>query len=139
MAVLRSAESIAEARGWGLDTRREVRRALAFLLADYQPDDVIPASTVQTLAALGMAVERTSEILAELGLLRDDLTSRLDVWLASKLRPLGPRIREETNVWVDHPSALAMSGHGHGCQPRSASTCWWSPRSWSRGRRSTSR
>lgn len=102
LAVLGSAESIAEARGWGLDTRREVRRALTFLLADHQAGDVIPASTVQTLAVLGMAVERTSEVLAELGLLHDDLTSRLDAWLTGKLRPLGPRIREETSVWVDH-------------------------------------
>jgi hypothetical protein len=101
-AVLASARSIAEARGWALETTQKVCRALRVLLATHPPGMAIPASTVQALARADLAVERTSEVLHELGLLQADLPASLDGWLAQLLHLLGARMRHEVSVWVDH-------------------------------------
>jgi hypothetical protein len=100
-AVVARARSIAEARGWALETIQGVCRALVVLITAHPPGVVIQASTVQRLARGAFAVERTSEVLLELGLLHLDVPSSLDRWLERKLEPLSPRIRQEVIIWVD--------------------------------------
>ncbi len=100
-AVVATARSIAEPRGWALETIQEVCRALVVLITAHPPGVIIQASTVQALARGAFAVERTSEVLIELGLLHMDVSSSLDRRLERTLDPLSPRIRQEVTVWID--------------------------------------
>jgi hypothetical protein len=52
------------------------------------------------MPAAGLPLERTAEILAELGILLDDRPLPLDAWLDRKLADIAPGFADEAGQWA---------------------------------------
>lgn len=101
-AVLNRANVLAETRGWSDPVRLEVRRALRALICTHEHERVIPASTVALLRARKLPVERTCDVLDDLGLLLDDRTPAFDLYVTRRIARLPEQMRDEVADWIKH-------------------------------------
>jgi site-specific recombinase XerD len=110
----------AASRGWGRWVARDVDRALVVLLSNHAGDDKIRYTELApALRHHGLAIERTVEVLTDLGLFHDDKTPAFDKWLDRKLEPLNPGIRHDVQAWL----RLLRDG-GPRARARNPETAW---------------
>ncbi|WP_274567748.1 hypothetical protein [Streptomyces spiramyceticus] len=94
------AHNLAEARGWPKGVREDVDRALAMVLFGHVEGDRLRHSEISApLRALNLSIERTVEVLQEMGIFLDDRRPSFEDWLESKLDGLAPGIGRETGKW----------------------------------------
>jgi hypothetical protein len=96
----RVADARAEALGWPHQLRRAVDRALVVLLSGLEPGERVRFSEVAQMRTRHLPIERTAEVLAELGLLDDDRRPRFEDWLQRNLRGLAAGIRRDVEAWL---------------------------------------
>jgi integrase len=108
------------ARGWPRGVRYGVQRALGILLAGHVEGDTIRYSEMfPTLRPLELGVERTAEVLAEMGVLIDDRRPTFEDWLERKLDGLAPGIRRDVEAW-----ARTLHDGGPRARARDPATVW---------------
>ncbi len=115
-----AAQAIGEARGWTRWVADGVDRALVILLSGHADGDEICYSEMfPALRAHGLSVERTAEVLAALGLFRDDRVPAFETWLERSLAGLAPGIRADAEHWL-----RTMRHGGPRSRPRAPDTAW---------------
>jgi hypothetical protein len=114
------AHMLGESRGWTRRVRFAVNRALVILLTYHHDDEVIRYSEIfPALRALDLSVERTADVLEQMGLLFDDRQSTFEQWLPRKLDGIAPGIADEAEAWL----RLLHQG-GARSRARSMETVW---------------
>ena len=99
--ALHLAHVMAEARGFDPTVGRALNRNLVMLLADHSGGELICTSQFhRVLRDRGASIAHTTEVLQEMGILRDDRPTSFEQWLAGKLDGLSPGIRSETQRWA---------------------------------------
>jgi hypothetical protein len=97
----RIAEARAEARGWNTRIVIETGRALAVVLADHMPGDLIAWSWLSpALHSRDLSVTRTAEILGLAGLLNDDRISSFSALMQARLALLPPPMAADVEHWL---------------------------------------
>jgi hypothetical protein len=115
-----AAQTIGEARGWTRWVAGGVDRALVILLSVHADgDEICYSETFPALRAHGLSVERTAEVLAALGLFRDDRVPASETWLERGLADLAPGIRADVEHWL-----RTMRHGGPRSRPRAPDTAW---------------
>lgn len=115
-----AAQTIGEARGWTRWVASDVDRALVILLSGHVDGDKIHYSALfPMLRAHGLSVERTAEVLGELGLVDDDRVPAFESWLNRNLADLAPGIRTDVEHWL-----RTLRDGGPRTRPRSPQTAW---------------
>ncbi len=115
-----AAQAIGEARGWTRWVDGGVDRALVILLSVHADGDEICYSEMfPALRAHGLSVERTVEVLAALGLFRDNRVPAFETWLERSLVGLAPGIRADVEHWL-----RTMRHGGPRSRPRAPDTAW---------------
>ena len=115
-----AAQAIGEARGWTRWVTGGVDRALVILLSGHADGDEICYSEMfPALRAHGLSVERTAEVLAALGLFRDDRVPAFETWLERSLAGLAPGIRADVEHWL-----RTLRHGGPRSRPRAPDTAW---------------
>ena len=71
------------------------------------------------LRSRGLSVQRTAEVLADIGVFHDDRTPPFEQWLERKLDGIAPGIRRDVEDW-----ARLLHDGGPRSQPRDESTVW---------------
>lgn len=114
------ARQLGEARGWTTWVARDVDRALVILLSGHLEGERVRYSELfPALRAHGLSVERTVEVLNQVGLLDDDRVPAFEQWLDRKLADLALGIRRDTEAWI----RLLRDG-GPRSRPRDINTIW---------------
>lgn len=114
------AHRLAEARGWHYAVRASVDRALAVVLSGHATGDVVYHSELSpALRALGISVERTVDVLTEIGIFLDDRRPSFEDWLQRKLDGFSTGISRETEKWL-----RTLQAGGPRSQPRNIATAW---------------
>jgi len=114
------ARAIGEARGWSRRVAGEVDRGLVILLSGHADGDKIRYSELfPALRAYGISVERTVEVLGELGLFHDDRVPAFETWLDRSLAGLAPGIRADVEYWL-----RTLRHGGPRSRPRAPETTW---------------
>jgi hypothetical protein len=115
-----AAQAIGEARGWSRWVAGGVDRGLVILLSGHANGDEIRYSEMfPALRAHGLSVERTAEVLAALGLFRDDRVPAFETWLERSLAGLAPGIRADVEHWL-----RTLRHGGPRSRPRDPETAW---------------
>jgi hypothetical protein len=115
-----TARSIGEARGWTKWVSSDVDRALVIVLSNYiEGETVCYSELFPALRPRGLSVERTVEILDQLGLFEDDRTPAFEVWLDRKLSDLALGIRRDAEAWL-----RTLRDGGPRSRPRDIRTAW---------------
>lgn len=113
-----TAQTIGEARGWSPRVAREVDRGL--VMSNHLDGDKIRYSELfPALRAYGLSVERTVEVLAELGLVEDDRVPAFESWLERSLADLAPGIRADVEHWL-----RTLRNGAPRSRPHSPNTAW---------------
>jgi hypothetical protein len=114
------AHLLGESRGWSRGVRFAVNRALVILLTHHRDDDVIHYSEMfPALRAFDLSVERTADVLEQMGVLIDDRQPSFEQWLPRKLDGIAPGIANEAEAWL----RLLHEGEPRS-RPRSTETVW---------------
>jgi integrase len=114
------AHRLAEARGWRRGIRVAVDRALVVVLSGHAAGDIVRYSELSpALRALDISVERTVDVLVEMGIFCDDRRPSFEDWLARKLDGFTARISRETERWLRTLQAGGPRSH-----PRNIATAW---------------
>jgi len=96
------ADDRARRYGWSRTLTEKTRRGLRILLGMQDtPGAPVPASDVALLAVLKISVPRVREVLADAGLLDDDLTPAIVRWFPGYIADLPEAIRGELTVWFE--------------------------------------
>jgi integrase len=96
-----AAAQLAEARGWTPKVRRVVDRALVVLLSEYADGEMIRYSDIYpVMRARDLSIQRTADVLQQLGIFHDDRRQAFEGWLAAKLQDLAPGIAREAASWA---------------------------------------
>lgn len=99
--ALHLAHTMAEARGWDEVVLGAVNRALVLLLADHIDGDVVDVTDFAgELRRRCHSIERTSEVLAAMGILRDERRPTFLRWLDGKLSGLPSGLRDPVEEWA---------------------------------------
>lgn len=115
-----TARRLGETRGWTRWVASDVDRALVVLLANHLEGETIRYSELfPALRARGLSVERTVEVLAQIGIFDDDRVPAFERWLQRKLAGVAPGIRRDIESWL----RLLRDG-GPRNQPRAQKTIW---------------
>jgi hypothetical protein len=97
----RIAAELAGTRGWNPRIVTETGRALAVILADHIPGDMIAWSALSpALRSRDLSVTRTAEILQLAGLLHDDRVPSFTALTRARLALLPPLIAASTGHWL---------------------------------------
>jgi hypothetical protein len=97
----RIASELAETRGWNTRIVIETGRALAVVLADHTPGDLIAWSGLSpTLHSRDLSVTRTAEILGLAGLLDDDRVSSFTCLMRARLALLPSPMAADVEHWL---------------------------------------
>ncbi|MFG2919552.1 hypothetical protein ACGF0D_42635 [Kitasatospora sp. NPDC048298] len=116
----RAAKAFGEARGWSRWVASDVDRALVIVLSGHVEGESIRYSEIfPALRGRGLSVNRTAEVLDQLGLFTDDRASAVDRWLDRKLHAVAPGIRSEAESW-----ARTLLDGGPRSEPRARQTAW---------------
>jgi hypothetical protein len=95
------AAELAATRGWNTRIITETGRALAVVLADHVPGDVIAWSGLSpALHSRDLSVTRTAEILELAGLLHDDRTSSFTCLMQARLALLPAPMAADVRDWL---------------------------------------
>jgi len=114
------AQAVGEARGWTRWVASDVDRALVILLSGHADGDEVRYSEMfPALRARGLSAGRTAEILAELGVFRDDRVPVFETWLERSLAGLAPGIRADVENWL-----RTLRHGGPRSRPRTPDTVW---------------
>jgi site-specific recombinase XerD len=115
-----AARTIGEARGWSCRVVSGVDRGLVILLSGHAAGDEIRYSELfPALRARGISVERTVEVLAQIGVFRDDRVPAFETWLDRSLAGLAPGIRADVEHWL-----RTLRHGGPRSRPRAPETAW---------------
>ncbi|MEV7145464.1 site-specific integrase [Streptomyces sp. NPDC093084] len=96
-----AAQFRADAHGWTPRLLGEVRRTLITALCCRPADEPVRYSELLPLAAArSLPVERTAQLLAELGMLHDDRLSPLEKAFDRRLSHVSPTIRTPVEDWI---------------------------------------
>jgi len=116
----RVAASFGESRGWSHWLVNDVDRALVILLSGHIDGDKIRFSELfPVLRRKGLSIERTVEILKQLGVFDNDRVPAFETWLQRKLDGLAGGIRRETEGWI-----RALHDGGPRARSRDPATVW---------------
>jgi hypothetical protein len=97
----RIASELAATRGWNPRIVIETGRALAVVLADYVPGDMIAWSQLPpALHRRDLSITRTAEILDLAGLLDDDRVSSFTALMRARLAQLPPPMAADVTHWL---------------------------------------
>src|SRR5208282_5069770 len=97
----RIARELAETRGWNPRIITETGRALAVVLADHFPGDMIAWSALSpALHSRDLSVTRTAEILQLAGLLHDDRVPSFTSLMRARLAVLPAPMAADTGHWL---------------------------------------
>ena len=97
----RIASELAETRGWNARIVIETGRALAVVLADHTPGDMIAWSgLLPALHSRDLSVTRTAEILDLAGLLHDDRVPSFACLMRARLALLPPPMAADVGHWL---------------------------------------
>ncbi|KAB1141426.1 hypothetical protein F7R91_32920 [Streptomyces luteolifulvus] len=113
-----TAHRLGEAHGWPRRVRLDVGRALVIVLSGHVNGEVVRHSEIfPALRSRGLSVERTVEVLADIGVFQDDRTPSFEQWLERKLDGIAP---ESAATLSTGPASCshddsACSGPGCGC------------------------
>ena len=111
--MLRRVDAHAARYGWSEGHTSAVRRGMRILLGLQQtPGAIIRASEVKLVGQLGYSVPALATVLAEAGMLDDDLEPAIIAWFRSQVADLPDDIRHELGVWFD------VMRHGSATPPR---------------------
>ncbi|MFJ1845991.1 hypothetical protein [Streptomyces sp. NPDC088146] len=115
-----TAHRLGEAHGWPRGVRLDVGRALVIVLSGHVSGEVVRHSEIfPALRSRGLSVQRTVEVLADIGVFQDDRTPSFEQWLERKLEGIAPGIRRDVEDW-----ARLLHDGGPRSQPRDESTVW---------------
>jgi integrase len=99
--ALHLAHTMAEARGWDEVVLGAVNRSLVLLLAEHTDGDVVDVTEFAAeLRRRCHSIEHTSEVLAAMGILRDERRPTLHRWLDGKLTGLPSGLRNPVEEWA---------------------------------------
>ena len=116
----RIAADLGERRGWTRGVRHEVDRALVVALSTHATGDQVRYSELfRALRARRLSVERTVEVLDLLGVLDDDRTPAVDLWLDRNLADVSAGIRHDVEAWL-----RMLRDGGPRSRPRAPQTAW---------------
>lgn len=116
----RIAADLGERRGWTRGVRHEVDRALVVALSTHATGDQVRYSELfRALRARRLSVERTVEVLDLLGVLDDDRTPAVDLWLDRNLADVSAGIRHDVEAWL-----RMLRDGGPRNRPRAPQTAW---------------
>ena len=116
----RIAADLGERRGWTRGIRHEVDRALVVALSTHATGDQVRYSELfRALRARRLSVERTVEVLDLLGVLDDDRTPAVDLWLDRNLADVSAGIRHDVEAWL-----RMLRDGGPRSRPRAPQTVW---------------
>jgi len=114
----RIAAELAGTRGWNPRIVTETGRALAVILADHIPGDIIAWTALPpALRSRDLSITRTAEILQLAGLLHDDRIPSFTALTRTRLAMLPPLIAADTGHWLQ-----TRSEGGPRSRPRHADT-----------------
>jgi hypothetical protein len=100
--------------------RFAVDRALVVVLSGHAEGDVVRYSELfPALRALDISVERTADVLEQMGVLLDDRRPPFEDWLERKLDGLAAGISRETERWL-----RTLQAGGPRARPRNIGTVW---------------
>ncbi len=95
-----TAQDLAERRGWSPLALREVNVGLVIVLSTNKHGEAVRHSELfPALRSRRIPVERTTAVLAAIGLLDDDRVPTQDRWLERKVALLAPGIRDDVTAW----------------------------------------
>ena len=115
-----AAQAMGEARGWSRRVASGVDRGLVILLSGHADGDEIRYSELfPALHARGISAERTVEVLAGIGVFRDDRVPAFETWLDRSLAGLAPGIRADVGHWL-----RTLRHGGPRSRPRAPETVW---------------
>jgi hypothetical protein len=116
VVALSTAGRLAEHHGWTTATRAGVERGLGIALSRYPIGNPVRYSELLQLQqyATSISVERTADVLAELGRLLDDRPDTFHEWLTTKLSDVPSTMRAELWAWIE-----VLQGKAPRSRPRS--------------------
>jgi hypothetical protein len=116
----RSATRISEARGWSAGVIGYVDRALVILLSDHACGDTVNYSEMfPVIRRYGLSIERTVEVLDDIGVFQDDRIDGFEAWMSNKLTDVSPGIRHDVEDWI-----RTLRDGSHRSRPRAIDTIW---------------
>lgn len=95
-----AADRLADAYGWSDRLLYDVHRGLIIALACRPPDELVPHSELEALAARRISVHRVAAVLGEAGLLLDDRADNIDLGWQRQLADTAPAIRHDMLDWL---------------------------------------
>ena len=113
------APQLGEAHGWNRSSTRCVLDGLATVLAGRPTGEHVPLSEVRTRTHRHVSKLRLAEVLADLGLLDDDTTPVIRVWIEGNTSDLAPGFAEPVRHWLLVP----LDGDAR-AKPRSQATLY---------------
>ena len=102
LAATRRAIDLAEVRGWSAATITGVFYGLKDVLDGHTGDDPVPLSQVRQRVRprSHSSATRIAEVLAKLGLLRDDTTAAIRTWIDRRTGELPAGFRCDVGAWL---------------------------------------
>jgi hypothetical protein len=113
------AQQLGEAHGWSRSSTRCVLDGLATVLAGRLAGEPVPLSEVRTRTHRHVSKPRLAEVLADLGLLDDDTTPAIRVWIDRSTTDLAAGFAEPVRRWL----LVLLDGDAR-TKPRSQSTLY---------------
>ncbi len=116
----RSAKKISENRGWSEGVIGYVDRALVIVLSGHAASDTVSYSELfPVIRRYGLSIERTVEVLDDIGVFHDDRIDGFEQWMTSKLVDVSPGIRRDVEDWIH-----TLRDGGPRSDPRAIDTVW---------------
>ncbi len=90
----------ARRHGWTHNAMAETRSGIRIIIGlQDDPRALIKATDVTLLRGIDLPVRRILDVLADMGLLDDDRTSRVETWFARRTAELPETMRDELGIW----------------------------------------
>lgn len=113
------AQQLGAAHGWNRSSTRCVLDGLATVLAGRPSGERVPLSEVRTRTHRHVSKPQLAEVLADLGLLDDDTTPVIRVWIDRNTNDLAPGFAEPMRRWL----LVLLDGDAR-AKPRSQATLY---------------
>jgi len=119
LAATRCAIDLAEVRGWSVATTAGVFYGLKAVLDGHAGEDLVllPAVRERVRPRSHSSAIRIAEVLAELGMLRDDTTAAIRTWIDRRTGELPAGLGREVRAWL-----VVLPGGDARTRPRSQAT-----------------
>ncbi|HAM22571.1 MAG TPA: integrase [Actinobacteria bacterium] len=113
------AQQLGEMHGWDESTTRCVLDGLATVLKERSAGEPVAMSEVRSQTHRRVSKPRLAEVLANLGLLIDDTTPAITLWIDRRIAALPPGFAEPVHLWL-----ITLVDGGTRSKPRSASSTY---------------